>query len=263
MTAAPAYTGALFSEKEDRLETALLYPAIFTRKSVRKYADALPENVVDELRGFAHELAPVAAGIRTEMEVYTDGEVKGYSPAGVAAYTEDTRTGHINAGYMLEQIDLWCNAKGLGSCWLGAARAPRHPSPAGLAYALSVCVGKPAQEPRRRNQTEFRRKPLQEITDVPDPGPVLQAVRLAPSALNRQPWYFAGTNTDLYVYMNKVVIGKNLALCDIGIALLYLRLAGEHAGCTVTIDLEPKDAPSISGRTVQAQVHFQEAAANG
>jgi hypothetical protein len=72
---------------------------------------------------------------------------------------------------------------------------------------------------------------------------ILEAVRLAPSAMNRQSWYFSGGENRIHVYMadDNFMVKKILAplgLADAGIALCHLWLAAEHAGNTVSFTRE-------------------------
>lgn len=59
---------------------------------------------------------------------------------------------------------------------------------------------------------------LEQITDKPDPR--LEPARLAPSAVNGQPWYFAHEGETIHIYCNK----KGSPL-DAGIALAHLYVA--------------------------------------
>ena len=57
-----------------------------------------------------------------------------------------------------------------------------------------------ARAPMHREGAEqFNRKSLNEISSITDLFHVLEAVRLAPSAMNKQPWYFSGTAEDVVV----------------------------------------------------------------
>ena len=63
--------------------------------------------------------------------------------------------------------------------------------------------------------------PLEKITDRADPR--LEAARLAPSAVNSQPWYFTHEGDTLHVYCSQK--GSKL---DAGIALAQLYVANEE-----------------------------------
>ena len=59
---------------------------------------------------------------------------------------------------------------------------------------------------------------MEQITDKADPR--LEAARLAPSAVNSQPWYFTHADDTIHIYCSKK--GSRL---DAGIALAHLYVA--------------------------------------
>ena len=68
----------------------------------------------------------------------------------------------------------------------------------------------------------FRRKAMDQITDQPDPR--LEPARLAPSAVNSQPWFFAHEGKSIHVWCSKK--GSRL---DAGIALAHLYVTNEES----------------------------------
>ncbi|GHV51398.1 hypothetical protein AGMMS49579_06630 [Spirochaetia bacterium] len=67
---------------------------------------------------------------------------------------------------------------------------------------------------------------------------ILEPARLAPSAMNRQTWYFSGDKNKIHFYMaddmlNMKKITEPLGLADPGIALCHLWLAAQHSGIPV------------------------------
>jgi hypothetical protein len=72
---------------------------------------------------------------------------------------------------------------------------------------------------------EFNRKPLAEITTVQGADDLLEPVRLAPSAMNNQPWYITGTPEKMDVWQRKRLLPHTLGQIDMGIALSHLYIA--------------------------------------
>lgn len=72
------------------------------------------------------------------------------------------------------------------------------------------------------NEMIFKRKPMEQITDKPDSR--LEPARLAPSAVNSQPWYFTHEGDCLHVWCSKK--GSRL---DAGIALAHLYVSNEES----------------------------------
>ncbi|MCL2775987.1 MAG: nitroreductase, partial [Oscillospiraceae bacterium] len=83
---------------------------------------------------------------------------------------------------------------------------------------------KPHENPYR-SLSEFKRRPLGEISDTGDKR--LEAARLAPSGINSQPWYFVGEGNIFHVYCVKhgavkALIYERMNKIDMGIALAHL-----------------------------------------
>src|SRR5690606_38406218 len=98
-----------------------------------------------------------------------------------------------NAGYILQQLDLYLSANGLGSCWLGIAKPTKDESFfSGLKFVITLAFGKPAEKLHRNEIGEFNRLPLDKIRDAVGMDNLLEPARLAPSANNSQRWYFTG-----------------------------------------------------------------------
>ena len=70
------------------------------------------------------------------------------------------------------------------------------------------------------NEMIYHRKSMEQITDKADPR--LEPARLAPSAVNSQPWYFAHEGDTIHVWCSR----KGSPL-DVGIALAHLFVSNE------------------------------------
>jgi nitroreductase len=125
---------------------------------------------------------------------------------------------------MLQQVDLYIQSIGLGSCWLGMAK-PVENTKDGLGYVISLAFGKPEGSPHRE-LSGFKRKPLEKVSDTADKR--LEPARLAPSAINSQPWYFVSTDNGFDCYCAKkfpAAMYEKLNKIDVGIALAHLYFA--------------------------------------
>ena len=100
-----------------------LYDAIFKRKSIRNYdSTPLSQNLLDEIAENLQNLRPMATGIKTEFKIISPDQVKRAmkkAPHYIAAFSEAKDVHMANVGFMLQQMDLYFSATGLGSCWLG------------------------------------------------------------------------------------------------------------------------------------------------
>jgi hypothetical protein len=118
----------------------------------------------------------------------------------------------------------------LGGCWLGMAHPKKTPTDANLEFVIIFGFGKPAEN-LYRDLVDFKRKPLNKISDTADSR--LEVIRLAPSAMNRQNYYFVTEDNTIHAYCTKagMLTIKRLAKMreiDIGIALAHLYIANSN-----------------------------------
>jgi nitroreductase len=118
---------------------------------------------------------------------------------------------------------LFFSGSGLGSCWLGASK-PEEKEESALPFVICMSFGNPA-EPLHRELSDFKRKPLTEISEGTDER--LEAARLAPSAVNAQNWYFVAESGKIHCYRKKAnlllgFIYNKLHCIDMGIALFHI-----------------------------------------
>ncbi len=166
-------------------------------------------------------------------------------------------------GFAFERAVLYATALGLGTCWLGASF-----SHSGFAARINLAEGEilPAVSPlgyvaSRRTAvdaaTRFfarsqKRKPWEELFFAGDFGTplaaeaagvyaeVLEMVRLAPSASNRQPWRLvmaAGGAFHLFIsrsaVYSRIVVnapGGDLQRLDMGIAMCHFEMTAREQG---------------------------------
>jgi nitroreductase len=240
----------------EKPEIERLYNAIFKRKSVRKYAPkALEQDAQDAIMARTGKLkalqpeTPVAFRILTEAQV--KGMVSAKTPHYLAVYAANEYMAQVNAAFMLQQMDLWLSAQGLGSCWLGMPNpAPGAAACEGLPFLVMLAFGAPAEEAHRKEISEFKRKTAAEITGITGAEKLVEALRLAPSAVNRQPWYLAGDSSALRLcgkknnMLQRMMFG-DMPRMDMGIALCHLWLAAENQGVFQGFEREaaPDDIP--------------------
>lgn len=223
------------------METLLqdLYPAIFTRKSVRSYTgEPLTEDQLADLASFFSRTVPLLPEQPLEVVVRPD---RG-APHRALAYCENTIAGNANLGFRLQQMDLYLHTRGIGSLWYGMGRRPRDvPEMNPLSYAICMRFGHPGG-PLGRDASGFKRNPVETIVDDPECYPILEAARLAPSATNAQPWYFVAGENVIHAYREDIgflrdkVYGR-MRQVDMGIVLCHLVLSLQHAGYTVNAEL--------------------------
>lgn len=223
------------------MEKTDLYPTIFRRKSVRRYdLTPLDESTLADISEYMDNLEPMYSDIKMELKIIGQDDVKrrmmGKAPHYIAVFSE-VREGHLtNLGFMVQQMDLFFSANGIGSCWQGIPKPTKDVlKSSDLEFIILMPFGKPAEPLHRDSVSEFKRKPLQKISDVAGAEELMKAARLAPSAGNGQPWFFTGDENIIHAYSVKPSFIRGLLVkkyipIDVGIAIYHLKLAAEHFG---------------------------------
>lgn len=216
-----------------------LYQSIFRRKSVRKYEmTPLDDSVTDEVARLIPSLKPLF-DIRTDVRLVPGEVIRGLLALKAPHYlviSSEKREGYlVNAGFILQQMDLALSAMGLGSCWVGLAKPSEEIAiQPGMEFVIGMALGKAAGSLHRNSVSEFNRKPLGKIANVFE-DPLLEAARLAPSSVNSQPWYFKKEGDRIHAYCIrtgrlKALLYERLNQIDMGIALCHVWLAGLYHG---------------------------------
>ena len=233
-----------------------LYNAIFSRRSIRKY-DMTPLNstLMAGIKEYAASAKPLISDIKYEFAFLGTDDVKNLlpikAPHYICLYSEKKDGYLMNAGYLLQQVDLYLSLSNFASCWLGMAK-PTKDVPKiknGLEFVIMIAFGNTDEKIHRASVTEFNRKSLSTISSITGIDDLLEPVRLAPSASNTQSWYFSGNADEIIVSREHLSILKaplygRMNQIDIGIALCHLGLSLEHSGKTAIYDFQKATAPS-------------------
>jgi nitroreductase len=228
------------------MDEEALYQTIFKRKSVRNYEKAqLDGATLSEMDAFLKTIRPMVPGIKTEMRVVDSSKVKGMfkvdAPHFLAFFSE-VKEGHLtNAGFMLQQVDLHLSSAGIGSCWQGGPKPVKDVvGPPGLEFIIALAFGRPAEGNQRADVSEFKREPMAKITSFQGSDPYLEAARLAPSAMNNQPWYFSRNDGTIEAFSARSLLLNKMNHISMGIALCHIWLAAMHDGKNVEFTLGGK-----------------------
>ncbi|MGZ4901432.1 MAG: nitroreductase family protein [Halobacteriota archaeon] len=223
------------------MEEKDLYATIFQRKSIRKYdLGPLDEATLKEIIDRLQTLKPLHKDIEIEFKVLPpdviNRRMQRPAPHYIAVFSE-AREGYLsNVGFMLQQMDLFFSANGLGTCWAGIPTLKKEGlASSRLKFIILMLFGKPQETLHRTTTSQFKRKSLQEISDIKGVDDLLEAARLAPSARNSQPWFFTGDDHLIHAYYLKPNFIPGLLLkkyppIDVGISLYHLKLGAEHFG---------------------------------
>lgn len=220
--------------------------AIIRRHSVRTYSDTpFPADVyahVEEIAarvrqyipGQEARLMPIGSDIKEKIGTY--GLFKGSRCYLAVVYKDIDALSPVNAGMVGEAAVIALTQLGIGTCWVGGTYSKGtvadivKPEKDERIAALIV-VGIPALRESLTSRLMSRvagskkRKPFDSLFDVPPDSPyrdALELMRLAPSAMNEQPWRAladADGNIDFYT-----VSTDGFRLLDMGIGLYHFSL---------------------------------------
>ncbi|MDR1532087.1 MAG: nitroreductase [Clostridiales bacterium] len=209
-----------------------LYETIFARRSVRQYDKTpLDAAALTEIKNHV-DGAKQILGQSARFEIADSDKLKGgFAPHAILAFSEDSDAALVNVGCTLQGMDLWLQSSGYGSIWCGMAA----PKDAAGDYRILLGFGK-TSVPLRTVESEFKRKKISDISN--EDNAVARAARLAPSAVNFQPWKLTFAAGKVTAASNVRGVGRilpgRLYLIDLGIVLKHVVIALEHEGKTVT-----------------------------
>ena len=240
------------------MEKETLYETIFKRKSIRNYdLTPLDQSMLNTISYHLNNLESIYEDIKTEFKIigtdYVKRRTMKKAPHYIAAFSEAKEGYLTNIGFMLQQMDLFLSANGIGSCWQGIPKPKKEVfESSNLEYIILLAFGKSKEPLHQRNISEFKRKLLKEISDVTGADELIEAARISPSATNSQPWFFSGDKNLIHVYsiepgFIKGLMTKKYIPIDVGIALYHLKLAAEYFGKKAEIVFD-KAAPDNSSK---------------
>lgn len=249
------------------------YPAIFRRKSRRRFLnEPLMEKDVRRLQDVCENFKPFPDARAVLVRKNADDVLKGLlgsygkieGASSYLAFLGDMRSPYVqeNVGYTGEGLILEATVLGLGSCWVGGFFYPERVcraidmgaeervlaiSPVGLsarAYSLDEKIMKGFVRAHKR-------KPLSAMVegriDTSWMKAALEAARLAPSAVNRQPWRFRLEDDSITIYPDNRRDGSKIKKrLDCGIAMLHLELGARSTGDEVCLkNLDPPEVARL------------------
>jgi hypothetical protein len=256
------------------------YPAIDIRQSRRQYDRSKPlsTETLSALKGTCAEFRPFP-GIRVEVITEKPGKIFDFilgfyglihNPAAALAFIGDMRQPQVQdtLGYTGEGVILEATALGLGTCWVAGFFRPAaviqrlHLAPDEKVLAVSP-LGYPPNKKTFGEQlmkgfaSSRRRQPLTDlVSGLPEKEwpvwlkPAIEAARIAPSAVNRQPWRFKVQNGSFSITTDPGVLDIHASKrLDCGIAMLHFEVAALNSGMQGRWELQ--DPPCVASYVYQ------------
>lgn len=200
---------------------------ICLRKSCRNYVDDVID--MEPIHDFISDVKSLDENIEYRYEILTKKDVNLKTPWSapyyLALYSEKEGNYLENIGFVFQQVSLFMQSIGIGSCWVGLGSVKSKDS----SFVILIAFGK--SDDIMRDISQFKRKDLSQISDYDDER--LIPAQLAPSAVNSQPWYFKHSDDGFDVYRTKQNIIrrqflKKLNQIDVGIALAHMYVANHE-----------------------------------
>ena len=199
---------------------------IYKRKSCRSFTGVpVDAAMIEKIKAFPRK--PLYPDIKVHWDIVPRNQVKCIcpwtTPQLITIYSEEAEGYLENIGFLFQQMDLYLQTLGLGVCWLGMGRMnPKTTTEVeGMKFVIMLAFGHPKGDQLRHDLKGFKRKSMEQISDKADAR--LEVARLAPSAVNSQPWYFSHEGDTIHVYCSRK--GSRL---DAGIALAHLYVTNEE-----------------------------------
>lgn len=200
---------------------------IYERKSCRKYQDyEISEKEFEDIKDFIKNARTLDESIEFSYEILKNDDVSvkaGWSaPYYIAIYSERKDHYMENIGFIFQQLSLYLQSIGIGSCWVGMAK----PKVKKDDFVIVMSLGK--SDDIVRSLDQFKRKDISKFSDYNDER--LKPAYYAPSAVNSQPWFFKHSDEgfDVYQVRHNVIKRKIFGRwnpIDIGICLAHLYVA--------------------------------------
>lgn len=210
------------------------YDAASKRRSVRQYTASPTEAQLAQLGTLAKQLSWQGVRIMLMKGSGLKGTIKGTDV--YAAVIAQKNTPQELEGYVGEALALEATLLGLGTCWLGGSfykgvvrqvTKLQEGESVHCVIAIGQCA-EAAPAHRRKDMAKLCSLDEAALTALPAwQGRALQCARIAPSAINLQPWKF--TATDKTVAVVKAGFSPYAAL-DRGIAMLHVAAGAVSAG---------------------------------
>jgi len=224
---------------------------LFTSKSVRHFLqEKLEWEVLSDLLDYANSL-PKLNDIAVEFKLVSNIEAKqGFrglfsikAPYYLCISSEETEDDKLNAGYLMQQLNVYLISKGLGTCYVGTNPGKSLKKTMKYKYVVALAFGKTSAA-LFRDDAEAKRLPENDIIVYKeevssDMKHLLTAARFAPSSYNNQPWRFVVYKNRIHVFCRKNLLPvaplDHLKLVDMGIMFANLLLAAEELWIDVAL----------------------------
>ena len=246
-------------------DTQNLTDLILQRKSVRTFSDKkLSDEQIWQIKSFiynADNRKGIFGSVRFELVENKNntvfgayGDITGASYY-IAAVTQNNKNALLDAGYAFERTILFAESMGLGTCWLAATSFDRNEAElrvelqeGEIIAAISPIGEKAAKKSEAEMLERLKLKSDSRLefdtlfVDAQTGGKVtdrrtreiLQMLRIAPSALNNQPWRVVMDDGVAHFYVIRkffLHLKYDFQMLDLGAAVYHYCAASNKYNC--------------------------------
>ncbi len=195
----------------------------------------------------------------SEIKLGTYGIIKGAKNYLAVSIVPSNGYALVDLGYLFEELVLFATSQGLGTVWMAGTFSKKHfaaaldlkedeqlpiVSPIGVASDKKSFINKYIAKTKTHVRKDFKdifttiegrelnfeaRNPLMQA---------LEMVRLAPSAMNKQPWRVVKEGSDFHFYSEN---SKDTTSIDMGIALYHFISTLDELGVDGAYYFEPNE----------------------
>lgn len=244
-----------------------LYEAISARHSVRTFTGQEPDRSIIERLELpdqdGYRIVVVNSSLSGSIGSY--GVIKD-APAWLALVCDGSDSSTLRCAMAAERCVLSLTAQGLGSCWVGGTfnqsdAGKKAGIREGKKIAAVIAFGHASSHRRFLERVtsalahSSKRKDFDELFELNKETPavcrtVLEAIRLAPSAVNSQPWR---AKADRYGNVTFSSASDNTyTMLDMGIALEHFIIAAERLGIKGRLEIPDTPTPRLIARWIAA-----------
>lgn len=228
-----------------------LLEAIYRRKSVRDFMDGeIEEDILERIRERVNRIDLLYEKSKIMCVISDYCKKSYYAPYYVGVYTDNTKEGVMNAGFVLQQLSIYLSAIGIASCYQTKPVIFKPVNTKGMKLAISIAFGYPvdkmyreADEVSRLSKNKIcviKEKPNEEVERLMELG------RISPSSYNTQPWRFVVYNNRMHVFVKKKMLSTltRLKYVNMGVMLGNISIGAEE----LWIDIEFREIKDIKSK---------------
>lgn len=228
-----------------------LYETIFTRRQVRNYLNSpVPKDHLDQILACASG-AEQLTGQHADFKLLPAAEVSTNQNAShyLLGFCGNSPSAYANIGFVLQKVDLFVQSIELGCGWFMNIKPKKESE----RFCITLAIGN-TDVPIRKGPDDFKRIAASDISR--HDNPITQAVRLAPSSLNSQPWKLDFQNGKIIIHdaghgVKRIILKNKLNKIDVGIAARHAVLALENEGSKVL-----SVTPVIDGKDFYIEISY-------